>query len=56
MGEEGADMLICSRFIEKEGFQSSFLRRVGIIYFTGLIKLMTGATITDPTSESFTMR
>ncbi|MCI8299132.1 MAG: glycosyltransferase family 2 protein [Lachnospiraceae bacterium] len=50
MGEEGADMLIGSRFIEKEGFQSSFLRRVGIIYFTGLIKLMTGATITDPTS------
>lgn len=44
------DMVIGSRFIEKEGFQSSWLRRVGIVYFTKLIKLCTGATITDPTS------
>ena len=26
------------------------IRRVGIIYFTKLIKLLTGVTITDPTS------
>lgn len=45
-----ADMVIGSRFIEKEGFQSSALRRVGIRYFTGLIKLVTGKTVTDPTS------
>lgn len=45
-----ADMVIGSRFIEKEGFQSSALRRVGIKYFTGLIKLVTGKTVTDPTS------
>lgn len=45
-----ADMVIGSRFIEKEGFQSSFIRRVGIVYFTKLIKLCTGKTITDPTS------
>ncbi len=45
-----ADMVIGSRFIEKEGFQSSALRRVGIVYFTFLIKLLTGKTITDPTS------
>lgn len=50
MVKEGADMLIGSRFIEKEGFQSSFIRRVGITYFTGLIKVLTGKTITDPTS------
>lgn len=50
MEETKSDMLIGSRFIEKEGFQSSFLRRIGIRYFTGLIKLLTGATITDPTS------
>lgn len=50
MVKEGADMLIGSRFIEKEGFQSSFIRRVGITYFTGLIKALTGKTITDPTS------
>lgn len=45
-----ADMVIGSRFIEKEGFQSSWIRRIGIVYFTGLIKLCTGKTITDPTS------
>lgn len=45
-----SDMVIGSRFIEKEGFQSSGLRRIGIKYFTGLIKILTGKTITDPTS------
>ncbi len=45
-----ADMVIGSRFIEKEGFQSSALRRVGIKYFTGLIKIVTGKKVTDPTS------
>lgn len=44
------DMLIGSRYIQKEGFQSSGARRMGIKYFTGLIKLVTGKTITDPTS------
>ena len=43
-------MLIGSRFINKEGFQSSGLRRTGIRYFTWLIHLLTGKTITDPTS------
>lgn len=50
MEEKKLDMLIGSRFIENEGFQSSFMRRVGIRYFTRLIKLVTGKTITDPTS------
>ena len=45
-----ADMVIGSRFIEKEGFQSSRIRRMGIAYFTKLIKLCTGKTVTDPTS------
>ena len=44
------DMVIGSRFIEKEGFQSSGTRRIGIKYFTFLIKLLTGKRITDPTS------
>ena len=48
--KSGADMVIGSRFIEKESFQSSGLRRVGIRYFTMLIRLLTGKTITDPTS------
>lgn len=44
------DMVIGSRFITKEGFQSSGMRRLGIKYFTGIIKLLTGKKITDPTS------
>lgn len=44
------DMVIGSRFIEKEGFQSSSVRRFGIKYFSFLIKLLTGKKITDPTS------
>lgn len=48
--EENIDLLIGSRFIEKEGFQSSAMRRFGIKYFTILIKMLTGHTITDPTS------
>lgn len=44
------DMVIGSRFITKEGFQSSSMRRLGIRYFTVLIKIMTGKKITDPTS------
>ena len=47
---EHLDMVIGSRYIKKEGFQSSGLRRFGIRYFTGLIRLVTGKKITDPTS------
>lgn len=48
--ETESDLVIGSRFIEKEGFQSSGLRRIGIRYFSLLIKLLTGKTVTDPTS------
>ena len=48
--KEKADMVIGSRFIKNEGFQSTFARRMGIVYFTKMIKSLTGATITDPTS------
>ena len=47
---ENLDMVIGSRYIKKEGFQSSGLRRMGIRYFTWLIKRITGKKITDPTS------
>ncbi len=50
MQQEDADMLIGSRFIEKEGFQSSAMRRVGIVFLSGLIRILTGKKITDPTS------
>ena len=44
------DMVIGSRFIENQGFQSTFMRRIGIVYFTNMIKVLTGKKITDPTS------
>jgi glycosyltransferase involved in cell wall biosynthesis len=45
-----SDMVIGSRYIDKQGFQSSLIRRVGIAYFTWLIRLISGQHITDPTS------
>ena len=45
-----ADMVIGSRYIKKEGFQSSGIRQFGIRYFSALIKLLTGRRVTDPTS------
>ncbi len=50
LAREDVDMVIGSRFLEKEGFQSTGVRRVGIRFFTWLIRLLTGKTITDPTS------
>ena len=50
MISQQADMIIGSRFIENQGFQSTFMRRIGISYFTKMIKILTGKTITDPTS------
>jgi len=44
------DMVIGSRFIENEGFQSSRLRRFGIQFFTFLIRVLFGKKITDATS------
>jgi len=45
-----ADMVIGSRFIEFKGFQSSYIRQLGIKYFENLIYLITGNRYTDPTS------
>ena len=45
-----ADMVIGSRYIRREGFQSSGIRQFGIRYFSALIKLLTGKRVTDPTS------
>lgn len=48
--DRGFDVTIGSRFIQKEGFQSSFMRRTGINYFRRLNKMLTGITIYDTTS------
>jgi glycosyltransferase involved in cell wall biosynthesis len=47
---EQADVVIGSRFISGEGFQSTFMRRVGILFFSKLIKLLAGYKIADTTS------
>ncbi|MCM1087477.1 MAG: glycosyltransferase family 2 protein [Muribaculaceae bacterium] len=45
-----ADVVIGSRFLKKEGFQSSQSRRIGIGILSALIWLMTGKRIMDVTS------
>ncbi|MFH0753588.1 MAG: glycosyltransferase family 2 protein [Candidatus Omnitrophota bacterium] len=46
-----ADMVIGSRFLDgKTGFRSSLMRRIGIRFFSFLIRLLTGVVVTDPTS------
>ena len=44
------DMCIGSRFVKKEGFQTSFMRRVGISFLSGLLKLLCGKRVLDVTS------
>lgn len=47
----GADLVIGSRFLEKtDGFQSTFMRRVGITWLSAILKLCTGRHVSDPTS------
>lgn len=46
----GAEIVIGSRFLDKEGFQSSLIRRMGIKYFYKLNQLLTGNNIYDSTS------
>ncbi len=49
--EDGeADLVIGSRFINKEGFQTSFMRRFGINVLGGVLRLCGKVKITDATS------
>ena len=48
--EDEADIVIGSRFLEKEGFQSSGIRRIGIKFLSFLIRITTGKKIMDVTS------
>ncbi|MCF8296742.1 MAG: glycosyltransferase family 2 protein [Saprospiraceae bacterium] len=47
---KGYDYVIGSRFIEKKGFQSSGLRRIGIKMFSFIASKLIGQKITDITS------
>lgn len=44
------DMCIGSRFIRREGFQTSFMRRVGIRFLSAMIFLLCGQRVLDVTS------
>lgn len=50
LSHNDADIVIGSRFITKEGFQSSFARRFGINLLSGLIHILTGQKVKDVTS------
>lgn len=45
-----ADVVIGSRFVEKEGFQSSQIRRIGIRFLSCLGWILTGVQVKDITS------
>ena len=45
-----ADIVIGSRFVEREGFQSSGARRLGIGFLSRLIRLLCGVKVLDVTS------
>ncbi len=50
IGSGNADVVSGSRFLQKRGFQSSFLRRIGIKFFQLIYRLLVGMDVTDCTS------
>jgi glycosyltransferase involved in cell wall biosynthesis len=50
LNEQGADMVIGSRYIDGRGYVASFPRRAGSLILARLIGAITGQHITDPTS------
>ncbi len=45
-----ADVAIGSRFLGEGGYRSTLLRRAGIRYLSGFLRLRCGVRVTDPTS------
>ncbi|MFP8879194.1 MAG: glycosyltransferase family 2 protein [Myxococcota bacterium] len=45
-----ADFVIGSRYVTKEGFQSTSVRRMGIRWFSTLLRVTCGIRVSDPTS------
>ena len=44
-----ADIVVGSRFLAREGYQSTVVRRLGI-FILGIVSALVGARVTDPTS------
>ena len=47
---EQADFVLGSRYLEKQGFQATILHRLGIRWFCLLLRVVSGLSVTDPTS------
>jgi glycosyltransferase involved in cell wall biosynthesis len=45
-----ADVVIGSRFLVPENYRAPFFRRLGIAFFSSLLKLTVGVNVKDPTS------
>ncbi len=55
--EDGADVVVGSRFLAKDGhYQTPFARSIGIRLFARLASVATGQLVTDPTSGFQVMR
>ncbi len=50
MSEGDYDMVTGSRFLEKNGYPSRFLRRVGGLFFAWMLRPILGLRLSDPTS------
>ncbi|GGD65769.1 glycosyltransferase family 2 protein [Paenibacillus nasutitermitis] len=48
--QNNADMVVGSRFLTGEGFQSSMARQAGIRLLAAIVSKLTGRKVTDPTS------
>ena len=48
--DKGIDIVTGSRYINKEGFQSTFMRKATIFFFSKIISLITKSNFTDITS------
>ncbi len=49
LAADAADIVVGSRFLAREGYQSTWVRRMGI-FVLGVVSRLVGAHITDPTS------
>lgn len=49
LASDHTDIVVGSRFLAREGFQSTIVRRTGIVIL-GILSALVGARVTDPTS------
>jgi len=48
--QNGSDMVLGSRFLDRDGYQSTAGRRLGIVLFSWILSALCGTRITDATS------